>query len=197
MKCKHEPCNNEAQGSSLYCSKSCRAQHSRRNITSATSATSGATSEAQQGATSENEQITPESVDIDPDSAGGTCQKPHLKRNTPAYKNLDESTQGARSAIMSSAAGSSQNTYYDKHLKAQAAATPASLEDYYDPDGRQYATRTNPELLNWCEPMTADELHSYAFKHKLPHYHNRQPIPGDHDYKGACELVGTTWRVKQ
>jgi len=37
MQCKYEKCDNEAQGNSEYCSKSCRAQHSRRNKSSATS----------------------------------------------------------------------------------------------------------------------------------------------------------------
>ncbi len=34
--CKYEPCSNEPKGSSAYCSDSCRAQHSRRNKSSAT-----------------------------------------------------------------------------------------------------------------------------------------------------------------
>jgi len=46
MKCKYEYCHNEAQGSGAYCSNSCRAQHSRRNKSSAT-LESSATSEAQ------------------------------------------------------------------------------------------------------------------------------------------------------
>ena len=31
MKCKHEPCNNDAMGKGAYCSKSCRAKQSKRN----------------------------------------------------------------------------------------------------------------------------------------------------------------------
>ena len=37
MKCKYELCSNESQGSSAYCSNSCRAKESRRNKSSATS----------------------------------------------------------------------------------------------------------------------------------------------------------------
>ena len=56
---------------------------------------------------------------------------------------------------------------------------PASLADYNDPDGRKYCrTRANPELLNWGEPMSSNELHKAGLKA------NRVPIPGDHDYKG-------------
>jgi len=177
MKCKNESCNNECKGNSAYCCESCRTLYNRNNRNSGTGTIPAGTPEQSSGTpagTVKSEQITLESVDIDPDPAAGTCQKLRLKLNTPAYKNLDKRT-----------------------LSVTNTVKPASLEDYYDPDGRQYATRTNPELLNWCEPMTADELRSYAFKHKLPHYHNRIPIPGDHDYKGVCEQVGTTWRVKQ
>lgn len=39
MQCKHEPCNNEAKGNGSYCSKSCRAQQSRRNRKGATELT--------------------------------------------------------------------------------------------------------------------------------------------------------------
>lgn len=45
MICRYEPCTNDAKGNSKYCSKSCRAQHNRRNKQGATQA----------GATANNE----------------------------------------------------------------------------------------------------------------------------------------------
>jgi hypothetical protein len=55
----------------------------------------------------------------------------------------------------------------------------ASLEDYNNHDGRDYAARTNAVLLNWGEPMTAHDLERAGLKA------NRVPIPGDWDYHGV------------
>ena len=58
-------------------------------------------------------------------------------------------------------------------------------------DDKNYATRTSPELLNWGPWMTSDELLEYKHRHSLKSYHNRVPIPGDHDYSGcgvSCQV---------
>ncbi len=47
MKCLYEPCNNEAKGSSAYCSNSCRAKQSKRNHAGATGQAQPTTSKAQ------------------------------------------------------------------------------------------------------------------------------------------------------
>lgn len=52
---------------------------------------------------------------------------------------------------------------------------PVSIE----PDGH-YATRTDPDSLNWGEWMTADQLHEAGLKA------NRVSIPGDWDYVGVA-----------
>ena len=62
--------------------------------------------------------------------------------------------------------------------------TPATLDDYHDPDGRNYAARTNPELLNWDKPMTLSQLNSAGLKA------NRVSIPGDWDYSGIGKQAG-------
>ncbi len=57
---------------------------------------------------------------------------------------------------------------------------PASLADYQDPDGRKYAVRAAPELLNWGVPMSSTELKIAGLTA------NRVTLPGDWDYKGAA-----------
>lgn len=57
--CKYEPCNNEAQGSSAYCSNSCRAQQSRRNNTGATSEAQHPTPDQIQAAAAVGRECTP------------------------------------------------------------------------------------------------------------------------------------------
>ena len=55
-----------------------------------------------------------------------------------------------------------------------------TLEHYYaNPD--QYATRARPQLLNWGEWMTTDELVLAGF------IANRVSIPGDWDYDGVID----------
>ena len=84
-------------------------------------------------------------------------------------------------------------------IETAAVIQPGSLRDYLDDqesNGGRYAHRTAPELLNWGESMTADELSRYKAKHKLKSYHNRTAIPGDWDYTGCCELVDGQWQVK-
>ena len=59
-----------------------------------------------------------------------------------------------------------------------------------------YATRTNPDKLNWGTHMNPVELDKAGFKA------NRVPIPGDYDYAGCCVLAGNgigvakAWCVK-
>jgi len=62
--------------------------------------------------------------------------------------------------------------------------SPSTPSEPEAADSRHYATRTNPDTLNTGEWMTSDELHQAGLKA------NRMPIPGDHDYTGACECVG-------
>lgn len=59
MECKYEPCSNEAQGSSAYCSNSCRAQQSRRNKSSATSEAQHPTPDQIQAAAAVGRDCTP------------------------------------------------------------------------------------------------------------------------------------------
>ena len=63
-----------------------------------------------------------------------------------------------------------------------------SYENYlkYQPLG-MYATRTNPDLLNYGKPMTPHQLEKAGLKA------NRVPIPGDWDYKGVCKQVVGQW----
>ena len=62
MKCKFKTCNNEAVGSSAYCSNSCRAKESKRNRTSATN--KGATvTEAQPGQAQPEQVASPAMVE--------------------------------------------------------------------------------------------------------------------------------------
>ena len=53
---------------------------------------------------------------------------------------------------------------------------PASLDDYLDPEGRQYAPRQHPHRLNWGPRKNMDELNIAGKKA------NRYPIEGDWDY---------------
>jgi len=53
----------------------------------------------------------------------------------------------------------------------------------------RYASRTNPEKLNWGEVMSSAELANAGLKA------NRVPIPGDFDYEGVCEMVDGVWKV--
>jgi len=48
--------------------------------------------------------------------------------------------------------------------------------DHYQANPDQYAPRTNPDLLNWGERMTFNELNKAGLKG------NRVAIPGDWDY---------------
>ena len=114
--CLYEPCNNEATGKSAFCGKSCRAQHSRRNKSSATS-------EAQQ--------------------------------------------------LINQA---------DEVIRDCESLKPPTLADYNDPDGRKYATRANPQLLNWGPTMRLGELKASGL------VANRVTIPGDWDYEGQATV---------
>ena len=53
-----------------------------------------------------------------------------------------------------------------------------------------YATRTNPDSLNYGDHLDSDQLHAAG---KAA---NRVPIPGDHDYKGVCVKVDGVWKVR-
>jgi hypothetical protein len=59
--------------------------------------------------------------------------------------------------------------------EAHAPKRTASLEHYYA-NPNQYATRTNPEALNWGKPMSLNQLRAANIKA------NRVTIPGDWDY---------------
>ncbi len=54
---------------------------------------------------------------------------------------------------------------------------PASLGDYLDDHGRKYATRAEPDKLNWGPWMNSQQLAAAGLKA------NRVPIPGDWDYR--------------
>ncbi len=94
MQCKYESCSNEAQGASAYCSSSCRAQHSRRNKSSATQ---GATLEHQdsaqirherhilvdqdKGGTVYAERTNPDSLNYGPSMTAHQLKQAELKAN--------------------------------------------------------------------------------------------------------------------
>ena len=61
-------------------------------------------------------------------------------------------------------------------IPAATAVSPASLDDYLDANGRQYAPRQHPHRLNWGDRMNMDQL-NVAGKSA-----NRYPIKGDWDY---------------
>jgi hypothetical protein len=54
-----------------------------------------------------------------------------------------------------------------------------------------YATRTNPDNLNYGDYMTSEQLADTGLKA------NRVPTPGDSDYNGVCELIDGKWVVRQ
>lgn len=60
------------------------------------------------------------------------------------------------------------------------SVTEVDVSQFIGPDV-YYQPRTNPDLLNWGEPMTRAELEANKFKA------NRVPIPGDWDYAGAVD----------
>jgi hypothetical protein len=62
---------------------------------------------------------------------------------------------------------------------ATKTVAPASLADYLDPCGRQYAPRQHPHRLNWGERKNMDQLNIAGKKA------NRYPIKGDWDYVEA------------
>ena len=57
---------------------------------------------------------------------------------------------------------------------------PASLGDYLDDHGRKYATRTEPDKLNWGPWMNSEALERAGLRA------NRVSIPGDWDYEGVA-----------
>lgn len=63
-----------------------------------------------------------------------------------------------------------------------------TLEHYYS-NPEIYATRTNPEKLNWGEPMSWEDM---ALAKLVG---NRVGIPGDWDYEGVCVEVDGAWKV--
>ena len=63
---------------------------------------------------------------------------------------------------------------------------PGSLR-HYEVHPSMYATRTNPDLLNWGQHMNSDELKQAGLKA------NRVPIPGDYDYVGCCVKTEQGW----
>ena len=50
-------------------------------------------------------------------------------------------------------------------------------------DSKTYATRTNPDLINYGEPMSPYQLEKAGLKA------NHVSIPGDSDYTGVCRQV--------
>ena len=52
-----------------------------------------------------------------------------------------------------------------------------------------YATRTNPDQLNYGEPLTKAGLAKARLRA------NRVPIPGDYDYKGVCQQISGAWAI--
>ncbi len=67
------------------------------------------------------------------------------------------------------------------------AVEVGTLEHYHS-NPEMYATRTNPDRLNWGKSMTGDQLEQAGLKA------NRVPIPGDWDYEGVCvKTEAGTW----
>lgn len=81
-----------------------------------------------------------------------------------------------------------QKRYRDK--KRNAPVTENVTRVTPDSNVTHYATRTNPDTLNYGEPMTAYQLKQAELKA------NRVPIPGDYDYKGVCEQQDGEWKVR-
>lgn len=65
------------------------------------------------------------------------------------------------------------------------ATRAVSLADYQS-HPEDYATRTNPELINWGPWLNMAQLEAHKRMYKLSKYHNRSPIPGDWDYVGVA-----------
>ena len=90
-----------------------------------------------------------------------------------------------RMAFNRSQSEQSEQTEHEQPEQMKPNTQPeqvASLEHYHaNPD--QYATRANPELLNWGEPMSLNELGQAKLKA------NRVTIPGDWDYTTSQEAV--------
>ena len=83
-----------------------------------------------------------------------------------------------------------QKRYRDSKRNAQHAETVTRVTPGHT------VTRTNPSTLNTGKPMGMAALARHKVKHNLPKYHNRVPIPGDHDYEGVCEQRDGAWKVR-
>ena len=73
-------------------------------------------------------------------------------------------------------------TIYNRNKNRNTkSVTPNRNSETVTPDQLQAARdrRTNPDLLNWGDPMTSAELHDAGLRA------NRVPIPGDWDYNGV------------
>jgi len=74
-------------------------------------------------------------------------------------------------------------------MNKQAGVLAHDVPDGDPIDLLEYATRTNPELLNHGPYMTSAGLDKAGLKA------NRVPIPGDYDYEGVCVKTEQGWRV--
>lgn len=155
------------RNSGRYCSCKCKGRYSRR-------AKSVTLSPKSVTLTHESVTLTPESDTIcnansDKIVDSGECSEKTLSSEdtlTPSEQGMED--MGFKRVVL--------DKLTDSSIVSCKIEEPASLEDYLDPDGRKYATRTNPEKLNWGEPM------SYAELLKAGLVANRVTIPGDFDY---------------
>ena len=139
MKCKHEPCNNEAMGKGSYCSKSCRAQQSRRN------------KQAQQ---------TYEAVDgcAVYNRPAVKCSKYHTRpmpldpTDQPHPGGRGKYTRADGSVYQFDSSGKAHD-----HQPATVSPTADQLQAARD-------RHTDPDKLNWGERMTFNELNKAGLK---------------------------------
>ena len=66
---------------------------------------------------------------------------------------------------------------------------PAGTLAHYYTNPEMYATRVNPERLNWGGPKSFEEMKILGL------IGNRVSIPGDWDYSGVCSEVDGVWKV--
>lgn len=156
MKCKHEPCNNDAMGKGSYCSNTCKTLYNRNKKAPVTVA------------------VTPAvTLSNKPDVYGRPAIK--CSKYTTRPMPLDPTDQphpGGRGKYTRQDGTTYQ---FDSSGKAHDDQ-PAS--DSPTPDQLQAARdrRTDPDKLNWGERMTFNELNQAGLKG------NRIAIPGDWDY---------------
>ncbi len=181
MKCKHEPCNNEAKGQGSYCSKSCRAKQSKRNR-------AGATIKAQPGqleAQPSSATFLPVESDLQVYGRKAVRYESDQYDTRPMPLNPDDQPHSGGRGRYTRQDGTvyqfdSSGTAHEITDQGSQLADISSLEHYQaNPD--MYIERARPELLNWGKRMNMNELNIAGKKA------NRVPIPGDWDYEGVIK----------